>query len=199
MIQFLESGDTIEVRPFFNQDPPPGFRTNQDPWASFCKCPDRFYSLVKPTPPATVDQVKAGRLGMAAFQFRWLPYVAGLITYVPLNNDAIITGKFTGCWLAIFRKAGQQYLAHIGTDTLPTSPLTIDVKASWREAVRAGLITEVAAVKPTDYVKGAAILAGLTPKNEFVCLGFDYVGGSPTLMKVKSRKVVAGAQSPVFR
>jgi hypothetical protein len=199
MIQFLEPGHTIQVMPFFDQAPPPGYATNQAPRAFFCKCPDRVYSLVKPTPPATVDQVKAGRLGMAAFQFRWLPYVAGLITYVPLNNDSIITGKFTGCWLAIFRMGGQKYLAHIGTDTLPTSPLTLNVKTAWKDAVTAGQITEVAAVKPTDYVKGPAVLAGLTPQNELVCLSFNYVGGSPSLMKVSSRKVLAGAQSPVFQ
>ena len=59
MIQFLEPGDTIQVMPFFDQAPPPGYATNQAPREFFCKCPDRVYSLVKPTPPATVDQVKA--------------------------------------------------------------------------------------------------------------------------------------------
>jgi hypothetical protein len=82
--------------------------------------------------------------------FRWLPWVPGKVTFMPLAGSDILTGPMTGCWLAIFRYNGVQYAGHIGTHLDANTPLTIQARDAWRNAVTNRDIFPVAAFKPTE-------------------------------------------------
>ncbi len=67
--------------------------------------------------------------------FRWLPYVKGKITCVPLVGPTILTGEFSGCWVARFRYGGTEYIAHIGTETSARNLNTRKVRKDWQTAL----------------------------------------------------------------
>jgi hypothetical protein len=73
---------------------------------------------------------------------------------VTLAGTDILTGKMSGCWLVIFDYRGVRSAGHIGTDTDPDTPNSIQAKNAWRNAVNNGQITPVAAFKPTALPKG---------------------------------------------
>lgn len=62
-----------------------------------------------------VSSVSAGTHATKGHRnFNWLEYRPGYITEVPLTTD-VITGPMSGCFLAIYRRAGAYYAGHIGT------------------------------------------------------------------------------------
>jgi hypothetical protein len=67
----------------------------------------------------------------------WLPYFAGWITVLPIENLPILTGQMTGCILARFTLGNKQYLAHIGTDSNSVENTKL-VKADWTKAADSG-------------------------------------------------------------
>lgn len=61
--------------------------------------------------------------------FTWLDFIPGRITETPLTQD-VLTGPMSGCWLTLYRRAGQRYVGHVGTDS--NSPLaTTNAKTKW--------------------------------------------------------------------
>lgn len=66
--------------------------------------------------------------------FRWLPYIKGKVTYLPYVGPDILTGRMSGCWIAVFTNQGTRYVAHIGTDDFPDTSNSIQAKNAWRNA-----------------------------------------------------------------
>lgn len=58
--------------------------------------------------------------------FRWLPWVGGKINCANLEGKDVLSGMFTGCWMAVFKQVNLR-VAHIATQTDDT-----DCKAAWR-------------------------------------------------------------------
>jgi hypothetical protein len=85
--------------------------------------------------------------------FRWLPYVPGVVTCVPLDGEdtLTLTGQMSGCWLTIFvlNADGRKYIGHIGT-AAGQSGLTQQAKTAWCNAVSSGQITPKQAYNPYD-------------------------------------------------
>lgn len=79
----------------------------------------------------------------------WLPYFAGWITVLPIENLPILTGQMTGCILARFTLGNKQYLAHIGTDSNSVENTKL-VKADWTKAADSNAMTPLRAWKPTS-------------------------------------------------
>jgi hypothetical protein len=95
--------------------------------------------------------------------FRWLTYVEGEITCLPLAGYPVLTGEFSGCWLAIFQviSTGTMLVAHIGTGGSSNDPRTLAVKAAWRAAVDNNLIRPIRAIHPP--VVATASMQGYRP------------------------------------
>jgi hypothetical protein len=105
--------------------------------------------------------------GASHRNFRWLAYIAGEITCLPLNalfGDEVLTGPFSGCWLAIFQfiQNGALYVGHIGTGDFPADPRTVAVKAAWNAAVDNGIIRPIKAVRPSH--PGSRLKPGYRPE-----------------------------------
>lgn len=147
--------------PGFDQSAPgpnPAFPTD------FANVPNRTYNIAVSNRVGVFDgtrrsAVQAGAHPNAAKQhrtFRWLPWVLGKVSCVQLAGSDILTGTMSGCWLVIFDLNGTDYAGHIGTDTDPNTPNSLQAKAAWRNAVNAGHITPNAAFNPV----GAALPMG---------------------------------------
>lgn len=152
--------------------------------ADFSLVPNRLYniqessiSIIKPgqrqetnilqklSMPLKTSQVTTGAHATKAHRtFRWLPWLCGKVSCVPLAGADILTGRMSGCWLVIFQYNGQQYAGHIGTELTPTTPNSVQAKAAWRNAVNAGHITPVAAFNPVG--PGLPAQAALNLKGE---------------------------------
>lgn len=49
-------------------------------------------------------------------QFNWLTYVAGHTTYTEIQNNDILTGPMSGCFLSCWQENNRWYVGHTGTD-----------------------------------------------------------------------------------
>lgn len=81
-----------------------------------------------PKTPNVVDRV------LAPWQFDFLVYAPGFVTTASLANP-VLTGPMSGCCLCKYTEAGQQYIAHVGTEDIPTSAGTIRTKQGWANYV----------------------------------------------------------------
>ena len=108
--------------------------------------------------------------------FQWLGYIPGVVNQVPLGALDVLSGGFTGCWMAIYQMDGRQYVGHIGTEDTPNHLNTLAVKQAWRDFVRAPGVNAAAftAFQPhhaglTDpFVRG--LLASKTSQEKFLGL-----------------------------
>jgi len=95
------------------------------------------------------NPVVAGTHAHPQRNFKWLPWILGKVSYVPLNNNEIvITGEMSGCWLLIFDLNGQRCFGHIGTYLSSNDPNTLDAINAWKIAVRSGKVTLILGFNP---------------------------------------------------
>ena len=144
--------DRLLTLPAFDQSTPP---VNPAFPAHFAPAANRVYNIQQSTnvgsffSPTRSSQVVAGAHAQKTHRtFRWLPWVKGQVSCVPLTGGDILTGKMSGCWLVIFQFNGARYAGHIGTEDAPTTPNSLQAKAAWRNAVNANQIVPVAAFNP---------------------------------------------------
>ncbi|MBM3149224.1 MAG: hypothetical protein FJZ88_04230 [Chloroflexi bacterium] len=69
--------------------------------------------------------------------FQWLAYIPGVVNQVPLGAQDILSGMFSGCWMAVYQVGGRQYVGHIGTEDNPNSAHSLAAKQAWRNFSRA--------------------------------------------------------------
>ncbi|TLM79368.1 hypothetical protein ACONUD_13265 [Microbulbifer harenosus] len=138
--------------PQFDQAPS---GVNQNFPNDFSPVPNRNYNIQQSTNIGSFfhrkrsSQIVAGAHGNKAHRtFRWLPWIIGKVSCVPLAGADILTGRMSGCWLVIFRFQGVDYAGHIGTDTAPDTPASLQAKAAWRNAVNTQQIQPIAAFNP---------------------------------------------------
>jgi hypothetical protein len=140
-------------------------------------------------------KITVGRHSEAQRNLRWLPFLAGRITYVPLRNDAIFTGIMTGCWLFTFTMNGEICLGHIGTDS-DSAENTQGVKDAWKTAEKNGTIKTLKAFRPTDVVKGSVKVFGAVSANQtFYGIATTANGATYTVDQLAS---TAGVPAPLF-
>jgi hypothetical protein len=140
----------------FDQSPPPvdpTFPPNFVPALGRIYHIERSVSVGPPHDQVTTSQIRVGAHpdpDEAHRTFRWLPWVPGKVSCVPLAGSDILTGPMTGCWLVIFehRNDGQLYAGHIGTETDLMSANTRQARAAWRDAVTNDQIVHQHAFNP---------------------------------------------------
>lgn len=69
--------------------------------------------------------------------FRWLPWVPGKINYANHEGKDVLSGMFTGCWMAVYTESNVR-VAHIATQTDDT-----DCKAAWRTQRALSTVSQV--------------------------------------------------------
>ena len=122
-------------------------------------------------PLATGRQISAigtGAHGSRSHRtFRWLPYVPGKVTYLPLAGPDMLTGKMTGCWITIFEHRGCRYAAHIGTEENAGTPNSKQARKAWRDAEQSGVIRLVAGFNPVSLDMPKAVAEQGSKAKEF--------------------------------
>jgi hypothetical protein len=200
MLKHLDPGMVLLINPFFNQMPPGNFRSQTGP-ATFILCEDRPYHLAPQgglriagqTQPT--NDIRPGRHSDPTRNFRWLPYVAGYITYTPLGTGTILTGIMTGCWLCTFSMGGTRYFGHIGTDSNSVAN-TNTVKAAWTRETAANRITNVSAFNPARLCQGSSKVFGAVSDGTFVVLGTSPRSGTDYVVETKT--TAQGLPAPVL-
>ena len=92
--------------------------------------------------------------------FTWLDFIPGRITEAQLTSD-VLTGPMSGCWLTVYRRAGQRHVGHVGTDS--NNPLaTTNVKSKWGSFVGGNYREILGGFKPSADI-GAMPPASLPP------------------------------------
>jgi hypothetical protein len=160
--------DRFLTLPGFDQSPPPIDPTFP---AHFVRALGRIYNVEESESSGPFyHRVKTSQISVGAHAtkghrtFRWLPWLLGKVSCVPLAGADILTGPMSGCWLVIFQYNGVRHAGHIGTDTSPTSANTLQARAAWRNAVNANRIVPVAAFNPVG--PNLPALGTLNLKNE---------------------------------
>ena len=114
----------------------------------FCVVEDRRYNLKEASVAGAVSQLATGAHTETARNCRWLPWIPGKVSYIPLHDDVIVTGETSGCWLVVFAMNGQRYLGHVGTLEDPWSSGTLSATNAWKVAVGRRIVASVRAFNP---------------------------------------------------
>jgi hypothetical protein len=141
----------------------------------FRRYPGINYRLRHPTPGIGTDPafqpVVQGIHVTRDRNFVWLPYIPGLITFVPYNHNTIVTGWMSGCWLMLFTMAGIQYFGHLGTSLNAHHPDTLAVKNGWKLAVGTGVATLNRTFQPIS--ASPSTLGAVSPNRHFYTIGIS--------------------------
>jgi hypothetical protein len=154
--------DRLLTLPAFDQSTPPA---NPAFPANFVPAPNRVYNIQESSnvgsffSPTRSSQVVAGAHAQKGHRtFRWLPWIKGQVSCVPLAGADILTGKMSGCWLVIFQFNGATYAGHIGTEDSRETPNSIQAKAAWRNAVNANHVVPMGAFNPVGHLPATTTL-----------------------------------------
>jgi hypothetical protein len=63
--------------------------------------------------------------------FRWLEWIGGMVSEVPLNGVDVLTGPMSGCWIMRYMRNHVSCVGHVGTVMTPTDQLSIDARNAW--------------------------------------------------------------------
>ena len=226
LIAELKDRRRIVISPFFQQAPDnPRYRPGDPGLFAFVAA--RIYTLdLTPGQTNNVGEKIDGSIKAGApaappapnapvHLFKWLPFVAGSITYTAVDRQfPILTGNMTGCWLSTFQLRGQTWLAHIGTDSNSVAT-TLDVKNAWTIATR-NLLTKPAArpgppaapptlgisppfqaFQPSKHVNGMVTFGAMTTQGAFYAVACDNLPGNTHVVK-QVRQVTNLNPGPMF-
>jgi hypothetical protein len=104
----------------------------------------------------------------------WLMHQAGYVTTAPLaNGKTVWTGKMSGCWIIKYTHAGNDYVAHVGTES-GNHVLNDQAKNAWHNFLNsANPPTNITGFNPSrDWPAGSAragdgLYAIVNPNGDF--------------------------------
>lgn len=105
--------------------------------------------------------------------FRWLPWVGGKINYANLEGKDVLSGMFTGCWMAVYKESNLR-VCHIATQTDAT-----DCKKAWREHTALKSVSEVKEFLPNRGLAGTFNLGLVTSSSSLYKIQLE---GEKTIM-----------------
>jgi hypothetical protein len=98
-------------------------------------------------------------------EFKWLPWVDGKINYCSQQGVDVLSGFYSGCWMARYVE-GDGRVCHIALqDGIK------DCKQAWRE--KSATVTNVAQFCPHVSIRGSKILGLVTNTGAFFAIGLD--------------------------
>jgi hypothetical protein len=96
-----------------------------------------------------------------------LPYVAGAISYAPMNGVETISGPFTGCTMAIYHHSGEARVGHV--DTALPSTGEAPSKQRWADMKSTGAVAVAEELETRGMI--GAFLDANEPEERFATLG----------------------------
>jgi len=129
----------------------------------------QYFSTILSVMPSTGVFTKTSRVEEGIHPkihrtFQWLTYIPGEVTFCQLIPGAqgfdVLTGPMSGCFITLFKRSGELYVAHIGTDIALGTEKNEAIKESWNVFARN---------HPDDVVKGfnpVAAWQGALPKSD---------------------------------
>ncbi len=101
--------------------------------------------------------------------FRWIPWVPGKINYCPSQGVDVLSGWYSGCWMARYKETNWR-VCHIATDSSPN----MDCKQSWRDKKAEVGVTDVTEFLPHNATqKGDKKLGLVTSTGAFYGIGMQ--------------------------
>jgi len=127
-----------------------------------------------------VSSVSAGEnTDKAHRNFQWLRYYGGAVNQVTFDNLDVLSGDFSGCWMVVYKKAGIEYVGHVGTVDSADNIRSIKAKEAWnefaennqRDVLRGFSPAKAWPIKPKKIDgDGVARIWGLVTKSELVSI-----------------------------
>lgn len=99
--------------------------------------------------------------------FKWLPWVDGKINYCPAQGNDILSGFFSGCWMARYLEDDWR-ICHIALQDNPK-----DCKEAWR--AKKTTMSEVTEFRPHSGMDSEKILGLITGAGAFYAIGLNAI------------------------
>lgn len=100
--------------------------------------------------------------------FRWLPWVDGKINYCHAQGHDVLTGPFSGCWMAAYTEADTR-ICHIALQVDDR-----DCKAAWRLKKGSEEVSNIREFRPhTSVSKGNTRMGLVTSEGAMYAIGMD--------------------------
>jgi hypothetical protein len=115
------------------------------------------------------------------WNFTFLKYCAGAVTFTSLTGGPVLTGPMSGCYLCTYNRLGLK-LAHIGTAHSPTSPDSVKAKKDWLMFVGRPDVSNVMGCKPDDYFSVGDIKAAMFAGGDIPVVVGYFVSGEAHAM-----------------
>jgi hypothetical protein len=202
MLKRLDPGVLFRIDKQFANRPATAPQPPNQP-TDFCLVEDRPYKLRhKRDDDGGICPVEVGTHRHPYRNFRWLPWLPGKVSYVPLAGDIIVTGEMSGCWLVVFILNGVRCFGHIGTLQDPKSQGTVAAINAWKVAVNGKRIIPVAAFNPIAVGMPTPFRFGAIDENDrLFSIGLDKVQASAGTFPYKVlhlTEVTAPATAPAL-
>lgn len=138
-------------------------------------------------------------------KIKWLKYQPGFVTTAPLANGMpVLTGKMSGCWIIKYTHAGNDYVAHIGTDD-SNNVLNVQAKNAWNNFVTsANPPTNITGFNPSrDWPAGSArtstdLYAIVNPNGDFFDLEVNFLNNASLITGFHNIGSTLGANGQIL-
>jgi hypothetical protein len=99
---------------------------------------------------------RAHHIGGRLWQYTFLPYYPGLVTYCGLHDQQILTGWMSGCYIFRYVHKGKRHVAHVGTHETDTMK-SDTAKSLWKAFADSADVSDVWGFTPLSTVSDAMI------------------------------------------
>ncbi len=167
MINKLIVGRYLDMPKFDNKPLPPtaAMKSREGDWVEhFVEVDGRNYMITESEGSGFLGTTRTSEVVAAETphqkehrNFRWLPWIPGKVSYVPIAGTDVLSGPFTGCWSVVFKLGSETYFGHIGTEQDKAHKNTVQVKKAWADAIASGVVVPLRACNPaSDDVIGSS-------------------------------------------
>jgi len=118
--------------------------------------------------------------------FRWLPYAPGRISWTPIDGTDVLSGKFSGCWMVVFKTSSGKYaVGHVGTKD-NSAELNDAVKGEWINFAKANPKKVVGGFNPAmAIVASGPLKKAPDEEGEVIVLGGVTCNPEPVLYAIQ--------------
>ena len=78
-----------------------------------------------------VSKTGVGTTAKLHRNFRWLEWIAGVVSETETNGRDVLTGPMSGCWIMSYTHVALPYVGHVGTDTNAGTANSIAARGAW--------------------------------------------------------------------
>ena len=129
-------------------------------------------------------------LGSKSTTYLWLPYAPGHISYVESEGLDVLSGTFSGCFMASYTRDGGRRVCHVDTAADSGGPAVKEKWASIKEESTVNLLKEF---KPFDHYSkgyqpgGVKVYGLITAEEGCYMIATTKVGGNKEALKNRDK------------